>query len=79
MQMHYQQGIPLLNPRAVEVAKKAERKFRFIPLVFIVLRIWGTTRFFLYAYHCLPLTSRPCDLKPHLWLIVLHVSQLVDH
>ncbi|XP_067037983.1 G-protein coupled receptor 157-like isoform X1 [Acropora muricata] len=56
----------LLTPKALEVVKKADRKFKFIPIVFILLRIWGTIRFFRFlAYH----PEDPPLLK---WLVVLH-------
>lgn len=42
----------LSKPKALELVKKADRKFTFIPMVFILLRIWGTIRFFRFlAYH----------------------------
>ena len=34
-----------MAPNLVEVVKKAERKLAFIPVLFILLRIWGTLQF----------------------------------
>lgn len=59
-------GSHFLTLKSVEVARKAELKLIFIPVVFILLRIWGTIRFiFFLAYH---------PRYPHAqkWLIILH-------
>lgn len=59
-------GSHFLTLKSVEVARKAELKLIFIPVVFILLRIWGTIRFtFFLAYH-------PRDPPVHKWLIILH-------
>ncbi|XP_032242455.2 uncharacterized protein LOC5516684 isoform X2 [Nematostella vectensis] len=42
------QGAPFLTMGSIEAARKADRKFTFIPVIFILLRMWGTIRFFLY-------------------------------
>ena len=34
-----------MAPNLVEVVKKAERKLTFIPVLFILLRMWGTLQF----------------------------------
>ena len=60
----------LLTPKALEVVKKADRKFKFIPIVFILLRVWGTIRFFRFLAH------HPDDPPLLKWLVVLHVRSL---
>lgn len=56
--------------KSVEVAKKADHKLTFIPVVFILLRIWGTIRFIRFlAYH-------PEEPPVFEWLIILHVGAL---
>lgn len=61
-------GSHFLTLKSVEVAKKADLKLTFIPVVFILLRIWGTIRFirFLAVY--------PDDPSGLEWLVILHVS-----
>ncbi|KAM7438168.1 Basement membrane-specific heparan sulfate proteoglycan core protein [Porites harrisoni] len=44
-------GGDFLTPKALEVIKRAERKLTIIPMVFILLRIWGTIRFFRFLYY----------------------------
>ncbi|EDO41175.1 predicted protein, partial [Nematostella vectensis] len=34
----------------LEAAMRADRKLTFVPVIFLLLRIWGTTRFLLYAF-----------------------------
>lgn len=60
-------GSHFLTVRSIEVVRKADRKLMFIPVVFILLRIWGTIRFFrMWVYYPLP----PSPIK---WLILLHL------
>lgn len=40
----------LQSQNSVENAWKAEKRLTFVPVVFVLLRIWGTIRFFLYTY-----------------------------
>ncbi|XP_001636737.2 G-protein coupled receptor 157 isoform X1 [Nematostella vectensis] len=47
-QVYSCQGAPFLTMGSIEAARKADRKFTFIPVIFILLRMWGTIRFFLY-------------------------------
>ena len=66
-------GGPFLTKQYVEVAKKADQKLTFIPVVFILVRIWGTIRFFRFLA-CLP-ACRMIGPRPALrWLEILHVS-----
>lgn len=59
-------GSHFLTVRSIEVVRKADRKLMFIPVVFILLRIWGTIRFFrMWVYY----PSPPSPIK---WLILLH-------
>ena len=63
-------GSHFLTVRSIEVVRKADRKLMFIPVVFILLRIWGTIRFFrVWVYY----PSKPSPIE---WLILLHVSTL---
>ena len=63
-------GSHFLTVRSMEVVRKADRKLMFIPVVFILLRIWGTIRFFrVWVYY----PSKPSSIE---WLILLHVSTL---
>ena len=63
-------GSHFLTIRSIEVVRKADRKLMFIPVVFILLRIWGTIRFFrVWVYY----PSKPSPIE---WLILLHVSTL---
>ena len=39
-----------ISHESLEVARRAEKKMTFIPIVFILLRMWGTIRFFLHLY-----------------------------
>ncbi len=36
----------ILSAGLISVVKKADRKLTFIPIVFVLLRIWGTIQFF---------------------------------
>ncbi|KAJ7336572.1 Basement membrane-specific heparan sulfate proteoglycan core protein [Desmophyllum pertusum] len=66
----FMSGSPFLTVRSVEVAKKADHKLTFIPVVFILLRIWGTIRFFRFLA-CLP-DCRTIGPRPALqWLEIL--------
>jgi len=59
-------GGDFLTSKTRDVVKKADRKLTLIPVVFILLRVWGTVRFFRFlVYH----PEDPSLLK---WLIVLH-------
>ena len=46
-------GGPFITARSVEVAKRADQKLIIIPVVFILVRIWGTIRFLRFLA-CLP-------------------------
>lgn len=46
-------GSPFITMRSVEVAKRADHKLILIPVVFILVHIWGTIRFFRFLA-CLP-------------------------
>ncbi|KAL9983834.1 hypothetical protein ACROYT_G006074 [Oculina patagonica] len=59
-------GSKFLTLRSVEVAKKADKKLMFIPVVFILLRIWGTIRFIRF------LADYPEDPSVLEWLVILH-------
>ena len=66
-------GSSFLTLRSIEVVKKADRKLTFIPVVFIMLRIWGTIRF-LRLMACLPDCGHVGPRPPLKWLIILQVS-----
>ena len=71
MKMGIASGGHFLTLKSIEVVKKADRKLTFIPVVFILLRMWGTIRFFRFlAYH----PENPPALK---WLVILHISMMV--
>lgn len=64
-------GSHFLTLKSIEVVKKADRKLTFIPVVFILLRMWGTIRFFRFlAYHPEPPPAQK-------WLVILQVSMMV--
>ena len=58
---------------SVEVLKKADRKLTFIPVLFILLRMWGTIRFFRFLA-CLPDCHHSGPQPAYRWLEILHVS-----
>ncbi|XP_073238252.1 G-protein coupled receptor 157-like isoform X1 [Porites lutea] len=66
MKMGIASGGHFLTLKSIEVVKKADRKLTFIPVVFILLRMWGTIRFFRFLA-CHP--ENPPALK---WLVILH-------
>ena len=71
MRLGFIPGGDFLTPKALEVIKRAERKLTFIPMVFILLRIWGTIRFFRFlCYH-------PEDPPAIEILVFLHVSRII--
>ena len=37
------------SPTTIPVVKTADKKFFLIPIVYILLRVWGTVRFFQYV------------------------------
>ena len=74
-QVYYREGTPFLTPKAVLAAKKAERKFIAIPLVFIALRMWGTIRFFCFVHNCA--TGQQISTTADEWLAVLHVRHML--
>ena len=61
-------GGDFLTPKALEVINKAERKLAVIPMVFVLLRIWGTIRFFRFLYF------HPEDPPAIEFLVLLQVS-----
>ena len=63
-------GGDFLTPKALEVIKRAERKLTIIPMVFILLRIWGTIRFFRFLYYL------PEDPPAIEFLVFLQVRRL---
>ncbi|KAJ7336573.1 Basement membrane-specific heparan sulfate proteoglycan core protein [Desmophyllum pertusum] len=71
LKMGFVPGSHFLTQRSVEVAKRAEYKLTFIPVVFILLRIWGTIRFFRF------LADYPNNPSALDWLVILQVS--TDH
>ena len=66
-------GGDFLTPKALEVIKRAERKLTIIPIVFILLRIWGTIRFFRFLYYL------PEDPPAIEFLVFLQVRRLSYH
>lgn len=42
--------MPLLRRKNIEAAKELDRKLILIPLIFILLRVWGTIRFFVFLH-----------------------------
>ena len=58
---------------SVEVLKKADRKLTFIPVLFILLRMWGTIRFFRFLA-CLPDCLHSGPRPAYRWLEILQVS-----
>ena len=66
-------GSPFLTVKSVAVAKKADYKLTFIPVVFILVRIWGTIRFFRFLA-CLPACKKIGPRPALRWLEILQVS-----
>lgn len=60
----------LITRKGAQAAHKADAKLLFVPLVFILIRIWGTTRFFLHVLD--PENDQAPNLYP---LAVLQVSR----
>ena len=73
MRLGFIPGGDFLTPTALEVIKRAERKLTFIPIVFILLRIWGTIRFFRFLYY------HPEDPPAIEVLVFLHVSRIITY
>ncbi|XP_066912697.1 G-protein coupled receptor 157-like [Clytia hemisphaerica] len=63
-----------LTRKTMMVAKQADRKLIFIPIILIILRIWGTIRFFIYLF------NTGCT-KDRLWLCqgLLYLHTLGDN
>jgi len=38
------------SDKSADIALKAERKLTLVPIIFVLVRIWGTIRFILYSY-----------------------------
>ena len=68
MKTGFAPGSHFLTLRSIEAVKKADRKLMFIPIVFILLRIWGTIRFFRFLVYF------PSTPPLQEWLMILHVS-----
>ena len=47
-------------------ALKAERRLTFVPVIFILLRIWGTLRFILFTYTSTPTNNKALDVMLYL-------------
>ena len=62
----------LFSRSTKEQAQKAERKLICVPLIFVILRSWGTIRFLL-------LIAKGPDYKSQVddWLLVLQVSIII--
>ena len=51
MTLGFNPGEDFVTPKALAVIKKKQNlKLTFIPMVFVLLRIWGTIRFFRFLY-----------------------------
>lgn len=66
MKTGFAPGSHFLTLRSIEAVKKADRKLMFIPIVFILLRIWGTIRFFRFLVYF------PSTPPLQEWLMILH-------
>ena len=62
--------------RSVEVAKRADHKLILIPVVFILVHIWGTIRFFRFLA-CLPDCQETGPSHALEVLVILQVT--LDH
>jgi hypothetical protein len=70
LQLKNEDGL-LLSQRSSKAAQTAERKLILVPLSFVLLRIWGTIRFFIFV------ESGPNKVPPaNDWLLLLQVSKL---
>ena len=49
----------LMSTHSVLIAQQGRGKLTLVPLIFVVLRIWGTIRFLLFAFDAHP----PCLFK----------------
>ena len=63
------------SDKTADIALKAEKKLTLVPIIFVLVRIWGTIRFILYSY---------ADIGVHnLWwdrgLLYLQVGFLVEN
>ena len=41
----------IMSMKSVQIAKQGRGKLALVPVIFVVLRIWGTIRFLFYACH----------------------------
>ncbi|KXJ24358.1 G-protein coupled receptor 157 [Exaiptasia diaphana] len=65
---------PFLTTASLVAARKADRKFTMVPIIFILLRMWGTIRFISYVV-CLPECKKTGpNLNPHIEFLlrILH-------
>lgn len=70
MKTGFAPGSHFLTLRSIEAVKKADRKLMFIPIVFILLRIWGTIRFFRFLVYF------PSTPPLQEWLMILHFTKI---
>ena len=38
-----------MSPQSIQIAEQGVRKLALVPIIFVLLRIWGTIRFILFA------------------------------
>lgn len=56
-----------MSDESIEAGKQGQRKLAWAPILFVVLRIWGTIRFFMYSFQA------PSDNTVDYPLLILHI------
>ena len=69
----------LQSQNSVENAWKAEKRLTFVPVVFVLLRMWGTIRFFWYYYRGLRRSSWFTRALLYLHVRINCTSQYFNH
>lgn len=64
-------GSPFITNKAADVARKVDYKLTFIPLVFVMVRIWGTIMFFCLLA-CVPDCWQTGHIPAIQWLAILN-------
>lgn len=73
MSTRFTPGSPFITNKVADVARKVDYKLTFIPLVFVMVRIWGTIMFFCLLA-CVPDCWQTGHIPAIQWLAILNVS-----
>lgn len=61
-----------MSDESVRAGKQGQRKLALAPMLFVLLRIWGTIRFFIYCSTNGPISNEVVDDI----LVILHVCEI---